>query len=182
MSKKVLFIAGLLCLLWTGAVMAAERISAEKIGYVDIREIMMNSESGKKAAAEFKNIYEKNRLIIQGRESELQKLKEEMDKQRSILTEAALKDKETSYQTKFREYQTLVKEANDDLQGKDQELSKTMIPEIQKIVNAIGEKDKYTLIIDLSAVPIPYYNKTSDLTKRIMDEFNKTYKPSPAKK
>jgi len=182
MSKKALFIAGLLCLLWAGVAMAAERISAEKIGYVDIREIMMNSESGKKAAAEFKNIYEKNRLIIQGRESELQKLKEEMDKQRSILTEAALKDKEASYQTKFREYQTLVKEANDDLQGKDQELSKTMIPEIQKIVNAIGEKDKYTLIIDLSAVPIPYYNKTSDLTKRIMDEFNKTYKPSPAKK
>lgn len=182
MSKKALFIAGLLCLLWTGLAMAAERISAEKIGYVDIREIMMNSESGKKAAAEFKNIYEKNRLIIQGRESELQKLKEEMDKQRSILTEAALKDKETSYQTKFREYQALVKEANDDLQGKDQELSKTMIPEIQKIVNAIGEKDKYTLIIDLSAVPIPYYNKNNDLTKRIMDEFNKTYKPSPAKK
>jgi outer membrane protein len=182
MIKKVLCIAGLLCLLWASLATAAEKITTEKIGFVDVREIMMNSESGKKAAAEFKGIYEKNRLIIQGRESELQKLKEEMDKQRSILTETALKEKETNYQTKFREYQVLVKEANDDLQGKDQELSKNMIPEIQKIVNAIGEKEKYTIIFDLSAIPIPYYNKTNDLTKRVMDDFNKSYKPSPVKK
>jgi len=182
MNRMVLLIAGLLCLCMAGDASAAEKIGAEKIGFVDVREIMMNSESGKKAAAEFKNIYEKNRLIVQGRESELQKMKEEMEKQRSILTEAALKEKETLYQTKFREYQVLVKEANDDLQGKDQELSKSMIPEIQKVVNAIGEKDKYTVIFDLSAVPIPYFNKTSDLTKRVMDEFNKSYKPSAVKR
>ena len=172
MTKKILLISGMLCLL-----LASVASAAEKIGFVDIREIMMNSESGKKAAAEFKNIYEKNRLIVQGRESELQKIKEELEKQRSILTEAALKEKETASQAKFREYQVLVKEANDDLQVKDQELSKSMIPEIQKIVNAVGEKEKYTIIFDLSAMPIPYYNKTADLTKRVMDDFNKSYKP-----
>ena len=177
MNKKVLLISGMLCLLLANVAPAAE-----KIGFVDVREIMMNSESGKKAAAEFKNIYEKNRLIVQGRESELQKIKEELEKQRSILTEAALKEKETAYQAKFREYQVLVKEANDDLQGKDQELSKSMVPEIQKIVNAIGEKEKYTIIFDLSAMPIPYYNKTSDVTKRVMEDFNKSFKTSPAKK
>jgi len=182
MNRKVVLIAGIFCLLFTGIGSAAEKITAEKIGFVDIRDIMMNSESGKKAAAEFKNIYDKNRLIVQGRESELQKMKEEIEKQRSILTEAALKEKETTYQTKFREYQVLVKEANDDLQGKDQELSKSMIPEIQKVVTAMGEKDKYTVIFDLSAMPIPYYNKASDLTKRVMDEFNKSYKPNPVKK
>ena len=177
MTKKILLISGMLCLL-----LASVASAAEKIGFVDIREIMMNSESGKKAAAEFKNIYEKNRLIVQGRESELQKIKEELEKQRSILTEAALKEKETAYQAKFREYQVLVKEANDDLQVKDQELSKSMIPEIQKIVNAVGEKEKYTIIFDLSAMPIPYYNKAGDITKRVMEDFNKSYKPSPAKK
>jgi outer membrane protein len=182
MNKKGLFITVLLCLFLADVASAAEKISAERIGFVDVREIMMNSESGKKAAAEFKNIYEKNRLIVQGRESELQKMKEELEKQRSILTEAALKEKETTYQAKFREYQVLVKEANDDLQGKDQELSKSMIPEIQKVVNAIGEKEKYTIIFDLSAMPIPYYNKANDLTKRVMEDFNKSFKPNPVKR
>ncbi len=172
MKKWIIIITGLLLLSFTGLAAAAE-----KIGYVDVREIMVNSDAGKKAAAEFKKIYEKNRLLIQGSETELQKMKDDIDKQRSILTEAALKEKETTYQKKFRDYQALVKEANDDLQGKDQELSKMMIPDIQKIINTIGEKDKYTLILDLSAIPIPFYSKAADLTKRVMDEFNKSFKP-----
>ncbi len=172
MKKKIIFVTIILLLSWSGLAVAAE-----KIGFVDVREIMLNSDAGKKATEDFKKFLEKNRQIIQGRESELQKLKEELEKQRSILTEAALREKEMSYQAKFREYQGLVKEANDDIQGKDQELAKAMIPEIQKLISAIGEKDKFTIIFDVSAQPIPYYNKAADLTKRIMEEFNKAYKP-----
>ncbi len=172
MKKRMICVTILLLLSWAGLAAAAE-----KIGFVDVREIMLNSDAGKKATEDFKKFLDKNRVIIQGRESELQKLKEELEKQRSILTEAALREKEMSYQAKFREYQGLVKEANDDIQGKDQELAKAMIPEIQKLISAIGEKDKFTIIFDVSAQPIPYYNKAADLTKRIMEEFNKTYKP-----
>ena len=176
-EKSALLIIGLLCLLISGGASAAD-----KIGFVDIRSIMMNSESGKKAATEFKNIFEKKRLTIQGKESELKKMKEALDKQRSTLIGAALSEKETLFQTKLSEYQALVKGANDDLQGKDQEMSKRMIPEIQKVVNAIGDKDEYNAIFDLSSIPIPYYNRTADLTKRVMDEFNKSYKPHRVKK
>ncbi len=127
---------------------------------------------------ELKKFYEKNRLMIQGSEMELQKMKDEIEKQRSVLTESALKDKETAYQQKFRDYQALVKEANENLQTKDQEVSKDMIAEAQKIINSIGEKEKYTVIFDPSTVPIiPFHSMANDLTKRVMDEFNKTYKP-----
>jgi outer membrane protein len=177
MNRWILIIAGLLFLSYAGIATAAEKIVPEKIGFIDVREIMMNSDTGKKANEELKKIYERNRLLIQGSEAELQKMKDEIEKQRSILTEAALKDKEAAHQKKFRDYQTLVKEANDDLQAKDQEFSKSIIPEIQKLVNSIGEKEKYTVIFDLSATPLPFYNKASDLTKRVIDEFNKTYKP-----
>ncbi len=176
MDKKVVgLLAALMLALWTGTALGAA--AAEKIGFVDVREVMMSSDAGKKATAEFNKIYESNKAIIQGRESELQKLKDEMDKQKSVLTEAALKEKETSYQNKFREYQGLLKQANDDLQKKNMDVAKTMIPEIQKLISAIGEKEKYTVIFDVSAQPIPYYSKATDLTKRVMEEFNKTYKP-----
>jgi outer membrane protein len=177
MNRWVLLIAGLLLLSFAGIATAAEKNAPEKIGFVDVREIMMNSDTGKKANEELKKIYDRNRLLIQGSEAELQKMKDEVERQRTILTEAALKEKEAAYQKKFRDYQTLVKEANDDLQAKDQEFSKSIIPEIQKLVNSIGEKEKFTVIFDLSAMPIPFYNKAGDLTKRVMEEFNKTNKP-----
>ena len=64
---------------------------------------------------------------------------------------------------------------------KQQEVAKKMLPEIQKLVQAIGEKEKYTMIIDsnvfLQTFNFGYFAKENDLTKRVLDEFNKTYKP-----
>jgi outer membrane protein len=153
-------------------------IAAEKTGFIDMREIMMKSDAGKKASDDFKKLYEKDRDKIQAREAELKKLKDELEKQKTILTESAMKEKEAAYQKKFRDYQLVVKDSNEELQARDQEFSKKMIPEILKVVNAIGERGKYALIIDVSTIPIAYYAKEKDLSKQVIEELNKTYKPS----
>ncbi|MDI9569417.1 MAG: OmpH family outer membrane protein [Pseudomonadota bacterium] len=147
---------------------------AEKIGFLHVEEVLMNSRIGKAVLEELKKNYEKNRADIQGKEKELQRLKEELEKQRPVLTEKALRDREQAYQKKFRDYQDMVKDANDEMQLRRQEFLGKNVPEILKIVNAIGEKEGYTLIIDLSAVPIAYHAKGNILTQRVIDEFDKT--------
>jgi len=109
-------------------------------------------------------------------ENALRKLKDDLERQRSILKEGVYKEKENAYQKKLRDYQLMVKDANEELQNRDQEISKKMIPDIMKVVQAIGEKEKYTLILDVSTIPVAYYNKENDLTKRVTDEFNKASK------
>jgi outer membrane protein len=155
----------------------SQAMAAEKTGFVDIREIMIKSDAGKKASEEFKKLYEKDRTKIQEKEAELKKLKDELEKQRAILTETAMKEKEAAYQKKFRDYQILVKDSNEELQARDQELSKKLIPEILKVVQFIGDREKYTLIIDIGTIPVAYYAKGNDLTARVTEEMNKTYKP-----
>ncbi len=151
-------------------------IAAEKIGFIDMREIMVKSDVGKKAAEDFGKLYEKDKAMIQQREGEMKKLKEDLEKQRSVLKESAMKEKEAAYQKKFRDYQLLVKDANEELQTRDQELSKKLVPDILKVVNMIGDKEKYTLIIDIGTIPVAYFAKESNLTNRVIEEFNKTYK------
>jgi len=176
MRKYALLISGLaLAFFLTGANTAAT--AADKIGFVDIREIMVTSSAGKKAAEDFKKVYEKSRAGITERENELRKLKDDLEKQRPLLTESAFKDKTSAYEKKYRDYQIMVKDANDDLQNKEQDLAKVLIPEILKVVHSIGEKEKFALVIDISAVPLAYYAKENDLTKRVTEEFNRTYKP-----
>jgi outer membrane protein len=147
--------------------------AAEKIGFIDMREIMLKSDAGKKAAEDFGKLYEKDKAIIQQKEAEMRKLKEELDKQRTVLKENALKEKEAAYQKKFRDYQLMVKDANEELQARDQELSKKLVPEILKVINAIGDKEKYTLIIDLGSTPVAYFAKENNLTQKVVEEFNK---------
>jgi outer membrane protein len=151
-------------------------IAAEKIGIIDMREIMLKSDAGKKAAEDFGKLYEKDKIMIQKKETEMRKLKEDLDKQRSVLTESAMKEKEAAYQKKFRDYQLMVKDANEELQSRDQELSKKLVPDILKVIQAIGDKEKYTLIIDIGTSPVAYFAKENNLTQKVIEEFNKTFK------
>jgi outer membrane protein len=177
MKKCGLLISGFFIIL-SFLLYGSQVIAAEKTGFVDIREIMLKSDAGKKSADEFKKLYEKDRAQIQAKEVELKKLKDELEKQKTILTDAAMKEKEAAYQKKFRDYQIQVKDANEELQAREQEISKKLIPEILKVVNAIGEREKYSLIIDVSTIPVAYYAKEKDLSKQVIEELNKTYKPS----
>ena len=174
--KKIGLLISVLFMFLSFTVFSSYAIAAEKTGFIDMREIMMKSNAGKKASEELKILYEKDRDKIQTQEAELKKLKDELEKQKSILTELAMKEKESAYQKKFRDYQLLVKDANEELQARDQDLSKRMIPEILKVVNAIGEKGKYTMIIDMSTIPIAYHAKENELTKQVIDELDETYK------
>ncbi len=171
MKKRILLITCLLTIFFGGSALAAD-----KIGFVDVREVMFNSEVGKKATEELNKLYEKKKPQIQESEQEFKKMKEEFDKQRTVLTESAFREKETALEKKFREYQAMMKEANNELQTKQQDLLKNILPEIEKVISVLGEKEKYLAIFDTSAVPIPYYSKTNDLTKRVMEEFNKSNK------
>ena len=148
--------------------------AAEKIGFINIAEVIAKSEAGKKEEEQFKKIVEKDRLAIQEREKELQKLKEELEKQRPLLKEDVLRSREADYQKRFRDYQLVVKDANEDLQTRQQDIMKKLVPEIMKVVHAIGEREKYAMIVDLSIVPMAYHARENELTQRVIDEFNKT--------
>jgi outer membrane protein len=151
-------------------------MAVEKTGFVDMGEILVKSDSGKKAEEQFKKIVDKDRGTIQEKENELKKLKDELEKQRPVLNENAMKAKELDYQKRFRDYQLLVKDANEELQAKRQDILKIMVPEIMSVIKMIGEKEQYTMIVDISSVPLAYFDKQQDITKRVIDEFNKTNK------
>ena len=155
---------------------ASLAMAAEKTGFVNIGEVLAKSDAGKKAEEQFKKIVEKDKGVIQDKENELKKLKDEFEKQRPLLKEEVFKAKEADYQKKFRDYQLMVKDANEELQAKQQDILKNLVPEIMKVVTAIGDREKYTMIVDLSTIPMAYYAKENDITQRVVEEFNKTYK------
>jgi len=175
MKRYGLIVAGILILALVFA--ASPAAAAEKIGFVNVQEVMVTSTIGKKEAEDFRKGIEKTKATLLEREAELKKLKEELEKQKPLLKEEALKEKDSVFQKKVRDYQLMVKDSNDEIQAKEQDLQKKMIPEILKLVQAIGEKEKYSMIMDYSLIPLAYHAKENDMTKRVVDEFNKTYKP-----
>jgi len=94
MKKHLTFIA----ILAVAIVVALAGIaSAQKIGFINMRAILHDSEAGKKASVEFKKEVEKKKADIARKEEELKKLKDDLEKQKSVLTPEAYRDKETGY-------------------------------------------------------------------------------------
>ena len=171
MKKNMLWIAGLMLLLfvWTNTALAADRI-----GFINMQTIIQNSNAGKKAAEDFKKLFARKQESIKTMENEVKKLKDELDKQGAVMTAGVRGDKEAAYQRKMRDYQILVDDTNKELQKRDQEYSQQLIPEILKVVRTIAEKEKYTLILGVSTMPLPYFDKAGDISRKVIEDFNKT--------
>jgi len=154
-------------------VWSTSALAVDKIGFINLQEIMQDSIAGKKATEDFKKFYEKETQEIKNAEKELKKMKDDLEKQGSIMTPGSRSEKEAAYQKKMRDYQLLVNDTNDELKKRDQEMTQKLMPGIIKIVRSIAEREKYTLVIDVATMPIPYYAKESDISKKVVEEFNK---------
>ena len=172
MKRNIYLIAGFTLLLF---VMSNSAFAADKIGFVSIPEIIKNSNAGKKAATEFKTLAEKKSAPIKSLENELRKMKDELDKQGSMMADSARRDKEAAFQKKTRDYQLMAQDANDELQKRDQETVMKLMPGILKAVKNIAEKEKYVAIflVGVPNQPVAYYAKENDITSKVIDEFNK---------
>ncbi len=171
MKKSIYLVMGLMVLfLFVGT---TPSLAAEKIGFINLQEIIQTSNAGKQAAEEFKKIYQKKQESVRSLEAEIKKMKDELEKQGAMMTPSVRSDKETAYQRRLRDYQLMVEDTNKELQKRDQEYSQKMIPEILKAVRAIGEREKYTMILDYGTMPLPYHDKAADITKTVIEEYNK---------
>ena len=88
------------------------------------------------------------------------------------MTKTTRQEKETTYQRKLRDYQLLVEDSNKEMKGRDEEIANKLIPQIMKVVHTIAEKEKYTLVIDVASMPLPYYAKESDFSNKVIEEVN----------
>ncbi len=150
-----------------------------RLGFVDMSRVITQSERGKKSSAELKQFIESRQAAIQKREAELEKEKETLKQQQAakLLNESALKEKEHDYTVKFREYQKLVADSNEEFAKLRQEFMNKMIAEIRVIVRKIGEKDGYSLILEVNNPFVLYHSKSGpNITDRIISEFNKSQK------
>jgi outer membrane protein len=158
------------------ALSAASAMAADKIAFVHFQAALINSEAGKIAAGQLSKVIEKDKATLQAREKELQKLKDELEKQKQVLKEDAFRAKEADYQKKLRDYQLMVRDANEEVEAKRQEVFKPLAPVMGKVIHDIGEREKYTMIVDVSVIPLIFYDKKMDITQKATEEFNKAYK------
>src|ERR1039457_6436093 len=142
-----------------------------KIGYIDMQRAINTSESGKEAKEQLAARLKKYQDEINLRQDDLKRMKEELEKQGMLLSDTARSSKEKDYQQKLKEFQRFTKDAQDELQGKDEEFTRKILGEMEKVILEFGKKNGFTFIF-VKNESMLFADEKADLTDEVLKQFN----------
>jgi len=147
-----------------------------KVGYVDLQKALNVSDAGKAAKEQIAKKVKEYEGQVDSRKQELQKSKEDLEKQALLLSDDARAAKERDYQQRLKDFQRFTKDIQEELQMRDADFTRKILEEIIKIVGKLGKDEKYTVILEKNESSLIYADASIDLTDRIIDLYNASAK------
>ncbi|MCX7793043.1 MAG: OmpH family outer membrane protein [Thermodesulfovibrionales bacterium] len=161
----------------TGDGLFSEVEAAEiKIGYVDLGKALNDSKRGKDAKAELEALVKQKQSQIDELEKKINTQRAEFEKQAPALSEKARQEKQAEIERSIQDYQKLVQDAQAEVEKKRRDLTTGILKELRDIINEIGKKEGYTIILESSEGLILYSKEGLDLTDRIIKIYDERQK------
>ena len=153
-----------------------------RIAVVDMQRALIDTNDGRRAKAQLKKLFDARQEQLNSRQEALKRLKEDIEKQKNVVSREALEKRMSEYQAEFVKLQQTYMEDQQFLAQKEAELTKGILVNLQGVVRQIGTADGYTAILDQGAVV--WSRGDLDLTDRVIQEYNQSHTasatPAPA--
>jgi outer membrane protein len=152
------------------APLAAQNV---KVGVVDLQKFQKNSKAFQKASVGVKKKFDDMQQKLNDERNTVAKLDEELKKQSMMLSLDAQEDKKRELEKKQRQFKFMYDEFSQEMKDTEMEAIKRVMKELEKVVEKIGEKEGYTIILERRTLGLLYFNNTIDLTDRVTDAYDK---------
>jgi outer membrane protein len=170
MNIRNMFLTLTLCLFGlSGIVYGAE---VQKIGVIDLQKIIGKSNVGKRSSVEIKSQGKKMEQILKKKEAEIEELRKTVDQKALVMSNEAREAKEQDLHVKINDLKSLQRRYQDILRDLNVSLSKQITKDVFEIVEGIGKRAGYSLIIDRRAGGVVYAPNAIDITDKIIEEYN----------
>lgn len=162
-------LAGLLA---AGAARPAFAQETVKIGYVDLKRAVGETEDGRKATASLRKDFEQKQKELDERQEELRKAVEDLDKKRTLLSPDAVRQKEQEIQKKMQDAQQILIRHQNSLADKENQALAPILDRMQRIMFRIANTENFTMIFDKQQAGIVFAKPHLDLTNELIRRFN----------
>ncbi len=166
MRKILLLTAGFFML------SAVSAYAQQKVGYIDIKVVIRDSKAGKEANSSFQKEVETKRAVIDQKRKALEDMRQDFVKNRSVMSESKIKTMAESIERKQKDLERTTEDVRVELQRKDLELTQTVLKDIEAIVNEIGKKESFDLIVERSEAGILFGSDASDITQKVVTAYD----------
>jgi len=155
----------------------ANQVAAQstKIAVVDLDKFQKTSKVFQKTAAEMKKKFEELQKKLDEERNAVSKLEDEFKKQSMMLSLDAQEDKKREMEKKRRYFKYLYEEYTQEMKDAETEAIRKIMKELEKVVEKIGEKEGFTVILEKRTLGLVYYSKAIDITDRVVDAYDKMY-------
>jgi len=146
------------------------------IGVIDPQRILDQTNAGKKAKDNLLT-YSKNRqALIELEAKELRRMQEDAERQRSVLSPDAFRERGEQFQRRAQEYQQKVAELNREVQDKQKDVLDGFRDKVDAVVAKLAKRLGLQIVLDKSkGGPTIYSAETLDLTNDVIEEINREY-------
>jgi outer membrane protein len=144
-----------------------------KIGVIDLQKILENSNFGKSIQADLKKEKEKMESDLKQKGSEIEKIRQRLERESMVMSKEMRDDKEREQRIKINDFKTLQKRYRSDLQKLEANLMNQLKADIKELVETIGKKEGYLLIINKFGVL--YAPGSIDITDKLIQKLNASF-------
>ncbi len=134
-----------------------------KIGVVDVVKAINESNEGKKANAEVNDLVKARQAALKNKAETVEKLKKGLEREPS-------KAKKEEFNKAAVAYQKSVAAADEEVKKKAAELRKVVVEHVRKVLDTIGQEEKFVLI--LTNENVGYSQKSIDITDKVIKKYN----------
>ena len=140
------------------------------IGFVDLQRVIDSSEVGKHAQQDIQQKANELGEKVKTMKAQINVMKEEYDKQQSLLTVEAKTEKRDAISKMEVEYDRFVKDSEQELIKARQRALQQLLEEIGKLVVEYGKTNNFALILE--AGNILYGSESIEITNDIIQLYN----------
>ena len=170
----------LLAIALCGSLQAANKALSQsgnvRIGYVDFDKALNSVSDGLIAKRRMKDEFKEKQRKLNGLQSKLTKMKNEIDNDRSTLSPSALKSREEKYRNKFFELQQMLTSFRAEMESRETHLTQKILKRLKNVVRDLGKQEGYSLILEKSQDVVLYAPTGEDLTNRVIKAYNRSSK------
>ncbi len=152
----------------------------QKVAYVDLQRALNEVEEGKAAKASLKHEFDQKQKMLDGKKSEFEKLRADLEKQAAIMSDQARKERQTELERKGLELQSLFVQLQKELSERERETTRGIFDKMHAIVREIADQEGVSLVVQAEA--LVYAQPSLDMTNELVRKYNARHKLGGAKK
>ncbi len=156
--KKVILMALAISLLWSTQALAGD----VKIGYVDIKAAMENTEAYNQGMKRLEALQNKKKDQLEAMRKHVNDLDKELQLQSMAMSNEHQAAKQEELVGLKKDFERKLQDASDELKGEKRKLDSTLIGKFYDAVRAYGKDKKFDIIMPKSATI--YTNGAHDIT------------------